>query len=148
MHLTMSHNLWGDKTITKLGNNVMKRHENVNITYAIIATFIRYEHTMRKHVLLGVGYNELRLRNESKVYQYGGNWFAAVSCVCIRDRLRIVGHLQRRMKMVDRQRYRQHSYFAGGSSTGDHSSSVSAQDVGGSQVIDGKDVISSAMSDD
>ena len=82
----------------------MKRHENVNITYAIIATFLRYEHTMRKHVLLGVGYNELRLRDESKVYQYGGNWFAAVSCVCIRDRLRIVGHLQRRMKMVNHQR--------------------------------------------
>ena len=39
-------------------------------------------------------------------------------------------------------------YVDGGSSTGDHSSSVSAQDVGGSQVIDGKDVISSAMSDD
>jgi len=59
---------------------------------------------MRRHVLLGVGYNELRLRDESKVYQYGGNWFAAVSCVCIRDRLRVVGHLQRRMKMVNHQR--------------------------------------------
>ena len=59
---------------------------------------------MRRHVLLGVGYNELRLRNESKVYQYGGNWFAAVSCVCIRDRPRIVGHLQRQMKMVNHQR--------------------------------------------
>ena len=84
----------------------MKRHENVNITYAIIATFIRYEHTMRKHVLLGVGYNELRLKkkNESKMYQYRGNWFAAVSCVCIRDRLRIVGHLQQRMKMENRRR--------------------------------------------
>ena len=45
----------------------MKRHENVNITYAIIATFIRYEHTMRKHVLLGVGYNELRLKKKMKV---------------------------------------------------------------------------------
>ena len=51
------------------------------------------------------------------------------------------------MSMVDRQRYRQHSYFAGGSSTSDHSS-VSAQDVGGSQVIDGKDMIPRAMSDD
>jgi len=82
----------------------MKRHGNVNTTYAIITTFIRYEHTRRKHVLLGVGCNELRLRNESKVYQYGGNWFAAVSCVCIRDRLRIVGHLQQRMKMENRRR--------------------------------------------
>ena len=45
------------------------------------------------------------------------------------------------MSMVDRQRYRQHSYFDGGSSAGDHSSSVSAQDVGESQVIDGKDMI-------
>ena len=41
---------------------------------------------------------------ESQVYQYEGNWFAAVSCVCIRDRLRVVGHLQRRMKMVNHQR--------------------------------------------
>ena len=48
----------------------------------------------------------------------------------------------------DRQRYRQHSYFIGESSVGDHSSSVSAQDVGGSQVIDGKDMIPRAMSDD
>ena len=38
------------------------------------------------------------------------------------------------MSMVDRQRYRQHSYFDGESSVGDHSSSVSAQDVGESQV--------------
>ena len=52
------------------------------------------------------------------------------------------------MSMVDRQRYRQHSYFVGGSSAGDHSSSVSAQDVGEIQVIDGKDMIPSAMSDD
>jgi len=52
------------------------------------------------------------------------------------------------MSMVDRQRYRQHSYFDGGSSAGDHSSSVSAQDVGESQVIDVKDMIPSAMSDD
>ena len=72
---------------------------------------------MRRHVLLGVGYNELRLRNESKVYQYEERWFAAVSCVCIRDRLRVVGHLQRRMSMVNHQRYRQHSYVDGGSST-------------------------------
>ena len=57
---------WGDKTITKLGNNVIKHHGNVNITYAIIATFIRYEHTMRKHVLLGVGYNELRQKMKIK----------------------------------------------------------------------------------
>jgi len=63
----MSHKFLGDITITKLGNNVMKRHENVNTTYAIIATFIRYEHTMRKHVLLGVGYNELRLKKKMKV---------------------------------------------------------------------------------
>ena len=48
----------------------------------------------------------------------------------------------------DRQRYRQHSYFVGESSVGDHSFSVSAQDVGESQVIDGKVVIPSAMSDD
>ena len=52
------------------------------------------------------------------------------------------------MSMVDRQRYCQHSYFDGESSVGDHSSSVSAQDVGGSQVIDGKDMIPRAMSDD
>ena len=45
------------------------------------------------------------------------------------------------MSMVDRQRYRQHSYFDGESSVGDHSFSVSAQDVGESQVIDGKDMI-------
>jgi len=57
----MSHNFWGDKTITNLGNNVMKRHETINFTSAIITTFIRYEHTMRKHVLLWVGCNELRL---------------------------------------------------------------------------------------
>ena len=38
------------------------------------------------------------------MYQYRGNWFAAVSCVCIRDRLRIVGHLQQRMKMENRRR--------------------------------------------
>jgi len=49
-------------------------------------------------------YDELRLKDESKVYQYDGNWFAAVSCMCIRDRLRIVGHLQQRMKMKNHQR--------------------------------------------
>ena len=101
---------------------------------------------MRRHVLLGVGYNELRLSNESKVYQYGGNWFAAVSCVCIRDRLRVVGHLQRRMSMVNHQRYRQQSYVNGGSSAGDHRSSVSAQDVGESRVMDSRDVIPGTMS--
>ena len=65
----MSHNLCGDKTITYLGIKVMKRHSSI---------CQRYEPS---HVLLGVGYNELRLRNESKVYQYEERWFAAVSCM-------------------------------------------------------------------
>ena len=75
------------------------------------------------------------------------------------------------MSMVDRQRYRQHSYVDGGSSTLSSTqlcrwwivnvivnrvmsmvdrqlSSVSAQDVGESQVIDDRDVIPSAISDD
>ena len=47
----------------------MKRHSSI---------CQRYEPS---HVLLGVGYNELRLRNESKVYQYEERWFAAVSCM-------------------------------------------------------------------
>ena len=91
----MAHNLWGDKTITNLGI------KSLNVTLQCVNGTNRH---MRRHVLLGVGYNELRLRDESKVYQYEGNWFAAVSCVCIRDRLRVVGHLQRRMKMVNHQR--------------------------------------------
>jgi len=45
------------------------------------------------------------------------------------------------MSMVDRQRDRRHSYFDGGSSTGDHSSSVSMQDVGESRVMNNRDVI-------
>ena len=48
--------------------------------------------------------------------------------------------------MVDRQRYRQQSYVNGGSSTGDHRSSVSAQDVGESRVMDSRDVIPGTMS--
>ena len=51
------------------------------------------------------------------------------------------------MSMVDHQRYHQQSYFNGGSSTGDHRSSVSAQDVGESRVMDSRDVIPGTMSD-
>ena len=50
------------------------------------------------------------------------------------------------MSMVDHQRYRQQSCFNGGSSAGDHRSSVSAQDVGESQVMDSRDVIPGTMS--
>ena len=50
------------------------------------------------------------------------------------------------MSMVDRQRYRQQSYVNGGSSAGDHRSSVSAQDVGESRVMDSRDVIPGTMS--
>ena len=52
------------------------------------------------------------------------------------------------LQLLQLERFRQHSYFDGESSTDDHSSSVSAQDVGESQVIDGKDMIPRAMSDD
>ena len=95
VHRMMSHNLWGGQNHNKFGNKVIKRH---------FSMCQRYEPSHGKHVLLGVVFNELRLRNESKVYQYEEHWFAAVSCVCIRDRHRVVGHLQRRMKRVNHQR--------------------------------------------